>query len=100
MGEAAKRDIKHGAHQDSENPAAELVVDVELDVAEPLAGRVEGPAIFEVAEWSFEVFDQDLQVGPVERHPAGKRLAHQLVGDRHVRDDNLDALWLLSSPPH
>ncbi len=29
-----------------------------------------------------------------------KRLAHQLVGDGHVRDDDLDAFRLLDAAPH
>ena len=37
--------------------------------------------------------------GPVERDAAGEGLAHQLVGDRHVGDDDLDAFRLLDPPP-
>ena len=41
-----------------------------------------------------QIFDQDLQVRPVERDPALEGLAQQLVGDRHVGDDDLDAFRL------
>ena len=45
-----------------------------------------------MAERAFEIFDQNLQLGPVERDAAAKRLMHQLVSDRHVGDENFGAL--------
>ena len=50
------------------------------------------PAVLEMAERAFEIFDQNLQLGPVERDAAAKRLVHQLVGDGHVGDEHFDAL--------
>ena len=75
-----------------ERAAAELVVDEELDLAGLLAGRPEGPAVLHVAERPLQIFDQDLQLRPVERDAAAKALAHQLERHRHVGDDDLDAL--------
>ena len=50
--------------------------------------------LFKTAKRSFEIFDQNLQVGAVERHPAGKGFADQLIGDRHVGDDDILVTFL------
>src|SRR5262245_16353919 len=98
--EAAEREIEHRAHEHAEHAALELVGDEELDLAGALALRMERPAIFQVAEGSLQILNQNLQVRPVERHPADKALMDDLVGHRHVGDQNLDALRLLDAPAH
>jgi len=42
-------------------------------------------------EWAFEVLDQDLQLGSIERDAGRERFADQLVSNIHVRHDNFNA---------
>src|SRR6187551_2186150 len=99
-GEAAERHLEHGAHQQSECPALEFVGDEKIHVAQALCDRMERPAVLHAAEGSFEIFDQDLQIGTIERYAAGESFAHKLVGHRHVRNDDLDSLRFLDAPAH
>src|SRR5580704_4345199 len=92
--ETAKGGVEDGAHQHAQRAAAELIGDVKLDVAGTLAGRLEAPAIVQAAERSFQILDQDLQVGPVERDAAGEGLAHQLIGDRHFGHNDVLTVFL------
>ena len=56
--------------------------------------RLEGPAVLQIAERPLQIFDHDLQVGTVQRHPAGEGFPHQLERHRHVGDDDLGAVGL------
>src|SRR5262245_7930502 len=98
--EAAKCQIEHRAHEHAEHAAFELIGDEELDLAGALALRMEGPAVFQPAEGSLQIFDENLQARPIEGHPADKALVDDFVRHGHVGDQNLDALWLLDAPAH
>src|SRR5438132_5642320 len=87
-GEAAEGEIEHAAHEQAERAALELVGDEERDLAGALPGRAECPAVLHPTERPFEILHQDLQLQSVERHAAGERFAHELVGYRHVGDQN------------
>src|SRR5436190_17053297 len=65
-GEAAEGSVEHGAHQQRQRAALELVGDGKLDVTDMIADGVKQPPVFEIAERPFQVFDQDLQIGAVE----------------------------------
>ncbi len=93
-GKTAERHFEHRAHEQAQGPAPELVRNEEFHFAGSLAGCMKGPAVFQPAERAFQIFDQDLEIGPVERHPAGKGFANELVCDRHVCDQDLDPLRL------
>src|ERR1700716_3179968 len=80
-GEAAEGGVEHRAHEQAQRPAFELVGGEKFHLAGLLAGRVKGPAVFEPAERALEILDQDLQIGPVERDPAGKGLADEFIGN-------------------
>src|SRR5438309_1831161 len=80
FGEFAERDVEHRAHQGPEHPAAELVRDEELDLAGVLRHRVKNPMVLHLPERAVEIFDQNAQPRPVERHFAGEGLADHLVG--------------------
>src|SRR5262249_53407917 len=64
------------------------------DLACVLTLRMKGPAVFKPAERALQIFDQDLQIGPVERDAAGKGFAYEPVSDGHVSDEDLDAFRL------
>src|SRR5215467_8469770 len=99
-GEAPEGGVEHRAHEQLERPALELVGDEELDVAGLLAGRMEVPAVLELAERALEILDMDLQIGPVEGDAAREDLVHELVAHRHVGDDDFDAFRLGGSAAH
>src|ERR1051326_749419 len=74
-GEAPEGDVEHAAHQHAKHSALELVVDEKLDVACLFVGGLEPPAVLHAAERTLQIFDQDLQLGPVERDAAAEGLA-------------------------
>src|SRR5882757_7699208 len=77
-GETPESCVEHRAHQHAKHAALELIVDEELDVAGRLARRFERPVVLHAAERALQIFDQDLQLGSVERDTATEGLAHQL----------------------
>src|SRR5438445_641363 len=93
-GKAAEGGVEHRAHQQAQRPALELIRNEKFHLAGLLAGRMKDPAVFEPAEGALEILDQDMQTGSVERDPAGEGLADELVGNRHVGDEDLDAFRL------
>src|SRR5215467_10860061 len=78
-GEAAERRIEHRAHQEPERTAFEFVGNIELDLAGGVVDRPEAPTVVEIAEWSVEILDADLESRSVERDPACEGLPDQLV---------------------
>ena len=88
------------AHQQRQSAALEFVVDEKFDLASLLAGGVKGPAVLHAAKGPVEIFDQDLEVGPIERGAAGEGLADHLVGNRHGGDHDGDALAFLGAAAH
>src|SRR5262245_2711674 len=91
---AAEGGVEHRAHQQAQRPALELIRNEKFHPAGFLAGRVKDPTVFEPAEGTLEILDQDVQIWPVERDPAGEGLVNELVGNRHVGDKDLDAFRL------
>src|ERR1043165_7922397 len=87
-----ERGIEHRAHQHREHAALEFIGDEVLHVAKLLAGGVEGPAVLHSAERAVQILDEYLQVGAIERDPAGEGLAQNLVGNGHIGNDRLDPL--------
>src|SRR5262249_6491697 len=76
----------------------ELVVDEEFDAGAVALGLVlEGPDVFEMAEWPVDIFDPHIESGFVESDPARERLANELVADRHTGDQRFAAL-IVDSP--
>lgn len=91
---AAKGGVEHRPHQDGKRATPEFVVDEKFDIARPLFNWIKGPAVLHALKRAIEVFDQDLEIGPVERDATGKGLADDLVGDFHVRDQDRIAVFL------
>src|SRR4029077_1453385 len=81
---AAESGIEHRTHQSRKRTAFEFIVDKKVNVARAFTSRIKYPAILHALERAIEVFDQNLEVCPVERDAAGKCLADDLVGDLHV----------------
>src|SRR6202008_4999615 len=63
----AKGGIEHRSHQGRKCAAPEFVVDEKFNVARPLIKRVKCPAILHALERAVEVFNQNLQMSPVDR---------------------------------
>src|SRR4051812_47553047 len=61
-GKALEGGVEHGAHQQRQHPALELVGQEESDIAIGLGSRLEGPAVFKVAERAFQILHHDLQI--------------------------------------
>src|SRR5690348_15714680 len=93
-GKTAKGGSEHRPHQDRKSAALEFVVDEKLNVARPLISRVKCPAVLHALERAIEVFNQNLQVNPVERDTTGKGLTDDLVGDFHVGNQDRIAVFL------
>src|ERR1700704_6543054 len=89
---ALKRRVEHRAHQHRQHPALEFVSEEKSDIACAVRLRLERPAVLEVAERPLQVFDENFQIGTVERPPAGEGFAHQLERNRHIRDHDLGAV--------
>src|SRR3974377_1985876 len=87
----AESDIEHGSHEETERAAAKFIGNEEFHDAGLGAGRMKDPAILEPAEGAIEVFDEDVQAGPVERYATGERLMHEFVGNGHVGNKDFDA---------
>src|SRR6516164_7067580 len=90
-GKAAESDIEHGSHEETERAAAKFISNEEFHDAGLGAGRMKDPSILEPAEGSIEVFNKDVQAGPIERYAAGERLMHEFVGNRHVGNKDFNA---------
>src|SRR5690242_17986451 len=54
-GEALECGIEHRPHQHRQHPAAKFIGEVETDVAVGLGSRLEGPAVFQIAERALQV---------------------------------------------
>jgi len=50
-----------------------------------------------MAERTLQIFDQDFQIGAVERDAAGEGFADQLERHRHVGDHGFGAVWILQA---
>jgi 2-C-methyl-D-erythritol 2,4-cyclodiphosphate synthase len=90
LGEFAESLVEHRAHQQAEHAAGEFVGDEEADLTAAL-DRLEGPAVLQIAERPIDIFDQDLEIGRVERDAAGEGFADRLVADAHIGEQNLAA---------
>src|SRR5438876_9186347 len=86
--------VEHRAHQDRQHAALEFIGEEESDVAGVVAFRLEGPAILQTAERPLQIFDQDFQVGLVQRYLTGEGLPHQLERHGHVGHHDLSAIRL------
>src|SRR6201987_5228169 len=73
--------IEHRAHEHGQHPALEFVSDVEPYLAGIVGLRLEGPAVLEPAERTAQIFDQNVQIGTLQRYSACEGLADQL--ERH-----------------
>ena len=93
-GKTLERGVEHRAHQHRQHPALEFVGEEKPDVAVGFGFGLEGPAVLEIAERPLQILDHDLQVGAVQRHPAGEGFPHQLERYRHVGDHDLGAVRL------
>src|SRR4029079_4491339 len=93
-GKALERGVEHRSHQHRQHPALEFVGEVKPDVAAGFGSGLEVPAVFQLAERPFQIFHHDLQIGPVQRHPAGEGFPHQLERHRHIGDDDLGTVGL------
>ena len=61
---------------------------------------MKSPAVVHFAKWPLEIFDKDLKARAIERDAAGEGLVDELVGDRHVGDDDVSALGIGRSLAH
>ncbi len=68
LGEFAERLVEHRAHQQPEHAAGEFIGNEEGDLASGFM-RLEGPAVFQIAEGPIDIFDQNLEIGRIELRP-------------------------------
>src|SRR6516165_6872199 len=83
-GETLEGCVEHRAHQQGQHPALEFVSDIKPYLAGIVGLWLEGPTVFELAERPAQIFDQNVQIGTVQRHATCEGFADQLERDRHV----------------
>ena len=91
-GETLKSGIEHRSHQHRQHPAFEFVREIKPDFAFGLGFGFKTPAILEAAERPLQIFDENFQIGTVQRHLGGEGFAHQLERYRHIGNHNLGAV--------
>src|SRR3974390_2921920 len=69
-GEALESGVEHRTHEHGQHPALEFVSDIKPYLTGIVGLRFEGPAVFELAERPAQIFDQNVQIGTVQRDAA------------------------------